>query len=273
MEGLEQMTKPAAFIYRGVITIFSYRTALVLQILSMFISTASFYFLAKLVGFQEENPYLAQYGGNYMVFLIIGIIFQSFVAVSQNSFSQTIRNEQYMGTLESLLLSRTPLYQILTYSSLWTFLFTLINTGVILAIAIMVFDVHLQVNLLASSTILLLSIVSLAGIGMISAGVIMVTKQGDPISWFVAIITAFISGVYYPIEVLPKFLKGLALLLPNTHALIALRKTLISHYSIWQVKEQILILLVFAFITIPLGIIAFRKGFDRARREGTLSYY
>jgi ABC-2 type transport system permease protein len=267
------MTKPTAFIYRGIITMFSYRTAMVLQILSMFISTASFYFLAKLVGFQENNPYLAQYGGNYMVFLIIGIIFQSFVSVSQSSFSQTIRNEQYMGTLESLLLSRTPLYQILTYSSLWTFIFTVINTGVILAIAVVVFKVELNINLLASTIILFLSIVSLAGIGMISAGVIMVTKQGDPISWFISIISAFLSGVYYPIEVLPKFLKGLALLLPNTHALIALRQTLINHYSIWQVKDQIIILLVFAFITIPLGIIAFRKGFDRARKEGTLSYY
>jgi ABC-2 type transport system permease protein len=267
------MTKPTAFIYRGIITMFSYRTAMVLQILSMFISTASFYFLAKLVGFQENNPYLAQYGGNYMVFLIIGIIFQSFVSVSQSSFSQTIRNEQYMGTLESLLLSRTPLYQILTYSSLWTFIFTVINTGVILAIAVVVFKVELNINLLASTIILFLSIVSLAGIGMISAGVIMVTKQGDPISWFISIISAFLSGVYYPIEVLPKFLKGLALILPNTHALIALRQTLINHYSVWQVKDQIIILLVFAFITIPLGIIAFRKGFDRARKEGTLSYY
>jgi len=267
------MNKPAAFIYRGVITMFSYRTALVLQILSMFISTASFYFLAKLVGFQGNNPYLAQYGGNYMVFLIIGIIFQSFVAVSQSSFSQSIRNEQYMGTLESLLLSRTPLYQILTYSSLWTFLFTVINTAVILAIAIIVFKVDLNANYLAASVILFLSIVSLAGIGMISAGVIMVTKQGDPISWFVSIISAFLSGVYYPIEVLPKFLKGLAQILPNTHALIALRHTLINNYSIWQVKEQIFILLLFSFITVPLGIIAFKKGFDRARKEGTLSYY
>lgn len=251
------MTKPAAFIYRGVITMFSYRTALVLQILSMFITTASFYFLAKLVGFQANNPYLAQYGGNYMVFLIIGIIFQSFVAVSQSSFSQTIRNEQYMGTLESLLLSNTPLHKILSYSSLWTFLFTAINTG----------------NYLASTIVLVLSIVSLAGIGMISAGVIMVTKQGDPISWFVSIVSAFLSGVYYPIEVLPKFLKSLALILPNTHALIALRQSLINNYSVWQVKDQILILLLFSFITIPLGIMAFRKGFDRARKEGTLSYY
>jgi ABC-2 type transport system permease protein len=267
------MTKPAAFIYRGIITMFSYRTALVLQILSMFITTASFYFLAKLVGFQGSNPYLAQYGGNYMVFLIIGIVFQGFVSVSQSSFSQTIRNEQYMGTLESLLLSKTPLYQILSYSSLWTFLFTAINTGVILAIAVIVFQVNLNVNYLASAIILVLSIVSLAGIGMMSAGVIMVTKQGDPITWFVSIISAFLSGVYYPIEVLPKFLKGLALILPNTHALIALRQTLINHYSVWQVKDQIFLLLVFSFLTVPLGIVAFRKGFDRARKEGTLSYY
>jgi ABC-2 type transport system permease protein len=267
------MIRPVAFIYRGMITMFSYRIALILQILSMFITTASFYFLAKLVGFQENNPYLAQYGGDYMVFLIIGIVFQSFVTVSQSSFSQSIRNEQYMGTLESLLLSKTPLHKILTYSSLWTFLFTAINTAVILAIAIVLFKVELNANYLASIVILVLSIISLAGIGMISAGIIMVTKQGDPVSWFVSIISAFLSGVYYPIEVLPKFLKSLALVLPNTHALIALRQALINNYSIWQVKDQVMILFVFSLITVPLGIVAFRKGFDRARREGSLSYY
>lgn len=267
------MNRVIAFIYRGWITMFSYKTALVLQFLSMLVTTASFYFLAKLVGFQANNPYLAQYGGNYMSFLIIGVIFQSFVSVSQNSFSSTIRNEQLMGTLESLLMSRTPLYQILVYSTLWTFIFTLINIVVILAAAILVFKVSLNVNYLSAFIIFFLSIISLGGIGMISAGVIMVTKQGDPVSWFVTMLSAFLSGVYYPIEVLPKFLKSLALILPNTHALIALRQTLTNHYSISQVKGQILILVIFALVTIPLGIISFKLGFDRSRKEGTLSYY
>jgi ABC-2 type transport system permease protein len=262
-----------AFVKRGFLTWKSYRMAMVLGLANMFISVASFYFVAKLVGFQEDNPLLKPYGGDYLAFLIIGVVFQSFISVSQHSFSRTISSEQRAGTLEYLLMSRTPLYQVLLGSALWSFLMTILNSAIVLTSAIFIFGLRLKANLLVTALVLFLAMVSMAGIGMISAGIIMVTKQGDPVGWFVGLLAGFLSGVYYPVEIFPAFLQKVSLILPTTHALIALRQALINDAPLIQVSSEILVLLAFACLTIPLGLAAFRRGFDRARQEGTLAYY
>ena len=262
-----------AFVKRGFLIWKSYQMAMVLNLANMFISVASFYFVAKLVGFQEDNCLLKPYGGDYLAFLIIGIVFQSFISVSQNSFSRTISSEQRAGTLEYLLMSKTPLYQLLLGSTLWSFLMIILNSTIVLTSAIFVFGLRLKANLLVAALVLLLTIASMAGIGMISAGIIMVTKQGDPVGWFVGLLAGFLSGVYYPIEVFPPFLQKASLILPTTHALIALRQALINDVSFVQVSSEVFVLLAFSCLTIPLGLATFRYGFDRARREGTLAYY
>jgi ABC-2 type transport system permease protein len=150
---------------------------------------------------------------------------------------------------------------------------TILNSTIVLTSAIFVFGLRLKANLLVAALVLFLTMASMAGISMISAGIIMVTKQGDPISWFVGLLAGFLSGVYYPIEIFPAFLQKASLILPTTHALIALRQALINDASLIQVSSEILVLLAFACLAIPLGLATFRYGFDRARQEGTLAYY
>ncbi len=267
------MYQPIAFIKRGFLTISSYPIALALQLLNTLITVASFYFLAKLVGFQQNHPLLERYGGNYMAFLLIGVIFQSFISVAHRSFSRAIRSEQNMGTLELLLMSKTPLPLILLYSALWSFLMTSVTTGIILLTAILMFDLHLSVNIASTLVVFVLAIISMTGIGMVSAGIIMITKEGDPVSWFISLLTGFLSGVYYPVEVFPRPLQKLALALPTTHALAALRQSLLNNPSLYQIQNEIIVLLGFSCLTIPLGIWMFVYGFNRARVAGSLSYY
>lgn len=266
------MYRAFIFLKRGFIILFSYRMAFVLQLVGMLFSVASFYFLAKLVGV-TNNPLLARYGGNYLSFLIIGVIFQSFVSTSLGSFNGAIREEQMMGTLEFLLMSKTSLSRILAYSALWSFISASLSGILMLLMAILVFGLKLNVNLLLSLLILILAVVGMSGIGMISAGIILVVKQGDPVTWVFGAVSGLLSGVYYPIEILPKFLRGISYVLPTTHALIALRQSLMTNSSFASMKGEILILVVFCLITVPLGIVSFYFGFNKARKDGTLAFY
>jgi ABC-2 type transport system permease protein len=111
-----------------------------------------------------------------MAFLIIGTLFMSFVGVSLNSFQEAIRTKQQMGTLEFLLMSDTPLSLTLLYSGLWNFIWTLFSTGIILIVVAVGFHMQLYANLWLSLFILALSIICISGIGLIAAGIIMVTK-------------------------------------------------------------------------------------------------
>jgi ABC-type multidrug transport system permease subunit len=51
------------------------------------------------------------------------------MSVGQSSFAETISEEQSLGTLEQLFVSKTPLWQILVFSSIWNYL----KTSIIIA--------------------------------------------------------------------------------------------------------------------------------------------
>ncbi|KKM09619.1 ABC transporter [Clostridiales bacterium PH28_bin88] len=261
------------FMKRGFLHAFSYKTALVLTILGTLIGILKFGFMAGFLQDGNSFPMLTEYGGNLFAYLITGSAFMSFVSLSLNSFQGAIRNEQQMGTLEHLLMSNIPLGQILLYSGLWNFFFTFLNTSVLFAVAIFMFDVPVNVNIPLTLLILFLSIVALSGIGLASAGVIMVTKVGDPINWAFVTFSGFASGVLFPVEVLPGPLQLIANVLPTTHALKALRLAITKNITLPVVNSEIWFLVLTSIITIPLGFIIFTWGFNKAREAGSLSEY
>jgi len=261
------------FIKRGFLVFISYKLQLILSVVSVFISLISFYFMVNFLDLSKFNPKLSSLGGNYLSFLIIGTIYISLTSVGQSSFAETISEEQNLGTLEQLFVSKTPLWQILFFSSIWNYLITIINMILVLLIYNHFFDVKLNANIPASIVILLISSIAMMGIGIMSAGFIIRFKRGDPISWILGILTGLLSGIYYPVSILPKYLQAISKILPPTYAIAALRKTALSNANISQVSNEIIILIIFALITVPLGLIIFKKSFNYARKQGSLSWY
>ncbi|MGC9092594.1 MAG: ABC transporter permease [Bacteroidota bacterium] len=266
------MNKAYVFLKRGWVTFASYRVEFVLQYVGLFVTVATFYLLSGMLK-GTNVPALAKYGGDYTRFIIIGVVFQWFVTASLNSFSSSIRTEQMMGTIEFLLMSNTRLSTILFYSALWNFTRLLANTIIIFIISVLIFKVHLSLNLFPAFLILLLTVTSLSGIGMMSAGMIIASKQGDPINWVFATLSTILSGVFFPVEVLPSFLKSIATVLPTTHALSALRQTLILNGTLDATIAPITALTLFSLIAIPIGLLLFRWGFNKARATGSLVEY
>jgi ABC-2 type transport system permease protein len=261
------------FVKRGWLTTMTYRVALGLSLISGFISIIQFGLMANFLSEGNHFALLEPYGGNLLAYLVIGSAFTGFVGVSLNSFRTAIQSEQQMGTLEHLLLNATPLGLMLLYASLWGFLNTLLNTVILFVVVMVILKVSLLINWLASTVVLALTILSLSGIGLLSAGCVMISKQGDPVGWAFTTLSGLLSGVMFPVEYLPPALQSLAYLLPTTHALKALRLALIRGSGLADMLPEITFLLLSACLTIPLGLWFFRRSFDHARREGTLAEF
>lgn len=251
----------------------SYRTALVLGILGSLVGLLQFSFMGRFLTEGNSFPAINGYGGNLLGYLIIGTAFTSFVGVSLNSFQSTIRSEQQMGTLEYLLISNTRLELLLTYSGLMNFVSAFVNVAVLLGAVVWVFHVPLSINVPGTILSMALTITALSGIGLMSAGIIIVTKVGDPITWIFTTLTGLLSGVLFPVEYLPSYLKTISQLLPTTHALHALRLAILQNASVSDISHQLLLLAGISVITIPLGFAFVRLGFDRARKSGSLAHY
>ena len=264
------MTVAGAFLRRDLSQALSYRFAFVLQLGSILFSVAIFYFLSRLFG-SGVAPQLEAYGGDYFSFVLIGLAFTGFLGLSLSNFADSIREGQVMGTLEIMLLSPTRLSVILFSSSLWAYLLTAIRVVVYLLVGVLVFGAGLgQANIPAALLVMILSIASFSGIGILSAAMVLIVKRGDPVAWLLGGASSLLAGVYYPITVLPAWLEPLSRILPLTYALDAMRLAMLKGYSIYELRFDILVLLGFTVILTPLAFLAFRKALKRAKMEGSL---
>lgn len=265
--------KVYAFVKRGFVIMVSYKLNFALTLAAMVTQALSFYFIGKLLG-GAVSSYLAPYGGDYTNFVIWGIAFQGFIVSSLTSFSGEIRREQLMGTLELVLLSPTRLITILFCSSVWNYLFASIYALATITIAAAFLGLELvSANIMSAILMLALTVLSTMGIGMISAGVILVTKAGDPIAWVFSTLTILLSGVYYPIEVLPQGIRSLSSALPLTYGLEGMRLALMRGAELDVLIDKVAILSVFTLITWALGYLVFNLGFRKARADGSLAQY
>jgi ABC-2 type transport system permease protein len=267
------MSTALAFVKRDASMALSYRLSFAMQFVGMLITITTFYFLSKLVGGTVATQ-LEAYGGDYFAFVLIGLAFSRYMMLSMTTFSTSIREGQMMGTLEIMLLSPTRLSVILLSSSIWAYVFTSFQVVLFLILGVAVFGMSLAyANYLAAMVILILSIASFAGIGIISAAFIMVLKKGDPIAFAFGALSTLLAGVYYPVQVLPGWMERLSDLLPLTYALEGMRKALLQGYTLYDSRFEILALLCFSAVLLPLAFLAFRFAVKRARAEGSLIHY
>jgi ABC-2 type transport system permease protein len=267
------MAVARAFLKRDFSLNLSYRLSFLMQFTGIFISIAMFYFLSQLFG-TALIPQLEQYGGDYFSFVLIGLAFSGYVSLSLSSFAQRIREGQMMGTLEIVLLSPTRLSFILLSSSLWPYLLTTFRVMIYLVIGVLVFGVSLsQANILTAIVILILSIASFSGIGILSAAIVLIVKKGDPVAWALGGISSLLAGVYYPVTVLPDWLEPVSRFIPLTYALDAMRLAMLKGSSLYDVRVDVLYLLAFTLVLTPLAFFVFQKALKRAKKEGSLIQY
>ncbi len=262
--------KALAFFRRDLLIAASYRLNFILQIGGIFISTVMFYFPSRLVGPGVAGQ-LAPYRGDYFAFVLIGVAFTEYLTVAMSSFTNQIRSAQVLGTLEALLVTPTPVPGILLFSSLYEFSFTTLHILVYLLFGVLFFGLQFHLGSLAALVLVMaLTILAFMGLGLTSAAFVIAFKQGSPLTLIIGTASGLLGGVLYPTTVLPQWLKPVALLLPITHSLEAIRQLLLNGATLADVSRSILALGVFVLVLFPVGLAAFGTALRYAKREGSL---
>ncbi|MFC1878490.1 ABC transporter ATP-binding protein/permease [Chloroflexota bacterium] len=263
----------AAFFKRDFLSEASYRISFLLQLVSMVSSVAIFYFIAELLG-DAATPYLADYGGDYFSFVLIGIAFANYVGTGLSGFSSSMRQAQTTGTMEAMLSTPTNASLVILSSSLWQYALTTVRVLFFLALGGIFMQTSMsQGNFLAAFVILVLTITALSSLGIIAASFIMVLKRGNPVTWIFNSLISLLGGVYYPIEILPNWLQWLAKLVPLTYSLQAMRLALLQGATFSDLYSEIFALVVFTLFLLPISLVSFRYAVRQAKIDGSLTHF
>jgi len=259
--------KAWAFFKRDLYSDLSYKLSFAFQVVNILVGIGAFYFLARILGkaaFRGYEPF---------PFILVGMAVNGYMSTSLACFAQAIRGNQPLGTLKMVLVTPTSPVAFVLYSSIYPFLRAALD-ALLYLLAGTLFGLSLgRVNLPAVLLFFLLSVAAFSSIGILSATFTLVFKRGDPFLWLFGGLSWLLGGVFYPREVLPRFLQHAGQLLPITHALVGMRAALLRNASILELLPQIGVLGVFALAGLPLSLLAFHLGVRWARTTGTLSHF
>jgi ABC-2 type transport system permease protein len=206
--------------------------------------------------------------------LLVGLAFQYYFSTALYSFSHKIRNEQLLGTLEAMLVTPTPTSIVIFSSAAWDFAYGGIRVLVYLLFATLVFGVTLHATGLGALMLGIgLTLLSSAGLGILSASFILYFKRGDPINFFLSALTTFFGNVFFPAEQLPESARWVSELVPLTWSLRVVRGSLLQGKGLSELGGEVLRLAVLTAVLLPVGLLLSRLAIRRAKREGTLVQY
>jgi ABC-2 type transport system permease protein len=120
-------------------------------------------------------------------------------------------------------------------------------------------------------TFMLLGSFSFVGIAMIAAILpLLYVERGAQMTFVLQSVLLLVSGVYYPVSILPGWMQAISEISPATYAIDGVRKGLIEGAPLTAVVDDIWPLIVMGIVFIPLGLWAFGRAERYAKRTGKL---
>ena len=208
------------------------------------------------------------------LYLIIGTSVWSYLSVTFEGVTDVINIERWEGTIEHTFMAPISRFTHMIGSCWYAVVHGMLFTFLQLILVASFFRLNLShANYLTAVFMLLLGSVSFIGFG-IGASVLplLYTERGSQMSYIVRAILLLISGVYYPIDVLPGWMQPLARVSPATYVLNGLRDALLNNKPIWssEIWASTWPLIISGLISVPLGLWIFGIAERYAKRTGRL---
>ncbi len=251
----------------------SYRGAFIYELVEALFSVAMYYYLSRFVQSDELSRVLPS-GGDYFAFALVGIAFYDYLAVSFDMFENSLQEARQNGTLEALLVTETSLATQLAGSCIYPFALLAMRTVVYLAWGILLFGFPVAgANWAGAIVVLAVSVASFAALGVLSAAHLLLFKRGTPVRWVFLGVAGLVSGMIYPVSVLPDWLQTVARFIPVTWSLEAMRAAVLGGAAFRELWPAIQILVLFAVVLLPVSLAAFAWALRRTKITGTLTHF
>ncbi len=212
---------------------------------------------------------------NFLIlYLLIGTSVWSYLSVTFDGVTDIINMERWEGTIEYTFMAPISRFTHLIGSCWYAVVHGLLFTFIQLIVVGAFFHLDLShANYLTAVFMLLVGSISFIGFGIGAAVLpLLYTEKGMQMSFIVRAILLLISGVYYPIEVLPAWMQPLARISPATYVLNGLRGGLLYNKPIWspEIWNNTWPLIITAILSVPLGVYVFSIAERYAKRTGRL---
>ena len=149
-------------------------------------------------------------------------------------------------------------------------LYGLVRAGAVMGLTVLFIGIHLpHANYGAAVALLGIASVSFIGLGTMTAVLPLISpERGMQLGFVTQGLMLVVSGVYYPVSVLPGWMQWVAKISPATYALRGNRAQILHGAGLaWA---DVWPLLVIGAVSLPLGVAVFKAGARYAKQHGKL---
>ncbi|HSP74051.1 MAG TPA: ABC transporter permease [Gaiellaceae bacterium] len=204
--------------------------------------------------------------------LLIGAVVWSYLGILFEILTETVAWERWEGTIEYTFMA--PLSRTVHLLGMGAFavVYGLIRSALLFGAVALFFGLHTpNADYVTALVLLAVASVSFLGIGMMTAVLPLISpEKGMQLGFIAQGLMLVVSGVYYPVSVLPEWMQWIAKVSPATYALRGIRHGIQDGAGVADVWGDLWPLFVIGAVSIPLGLWVFRVGERYAKRHGKL---
>ena len=204
--------------------------------------------------------------------LLVGAVVWAYLGIIFEILTETVAWERWEGTIEYTFMA--PLSRPIHLFGMGAFaiVYGIIRAVLLFGVVALFFDLDLShANFVAALVVLLVASISFIGIGMMTAVLPLISpEKGTQLGFIAQGLLLVVSGVYYPVEVLPQWMQWISVISPATYALDGMRDAIIDGAGLTSMGDELWPLVVIGIVSVPLGLEVFRRGERYAKRHGKL---
>ena len=206
------------------------------------------------------------------LYLLVGALLWGYLSLVFMEAAYAIAWERWEGTIEYTFMAPVRRVTHLFGICLFAIGYGLARTFVVLLIAIAMFGLDFShADIPAALAVLAASTAPLIGLSILTAVLPLLSPQkGEQMSIALQGFLLLVSGVYYPLSVLPVPMQIAGAASPLTYALSGIRASLLDGASVGAELPTIAILVGMGALLIPASILVFAWAENRAKRLGLL---
>lgn len=195
-------------------------------------------------------------------FMIPGVIGMILYAIAAILTATSIVRERERGTIEQLIVTPIRPWELIVGKLTPYVILGFFNTVEVLAVGHWWFGMPIRGDL---GLILLLSIIFLTtglGIGLFASTIANTQQEAMLTVWMTLLPSIFLSGFFFPLEAMPKFLQWLSYLMPLRYYLVIIRSLLLKGVGLEMIQSDVLAMTLFAVGIMTAAALRFHKRLD-----------
>src|SRR5215469_14288993 len=202
------------------------------------------------------------------LYLLVGSVLWSYMSMVFFEVSFAISWERWEGTIEYTMMAPVRRVTHLLGICWFGIVYGIVRTGLTVLIVALLFHLDLSHADFASAVLVVMAAtLPILGLGVFTAILPLLSpEKGDQMAVAVQGLLLLVSGVYYPLSVLPFALRIFGDASPLTYTLSGMRAALLNGAGIGDLAGTIGLLLGIGAVLITVGFAAFGRAEARAKR-------